>query len=197
MARPREFDYDKAVEGALDIFWRQGYGATNLPDLLTAMKLTRGSFYKAFDDKRSAYLAALERYDRVHISGAVDLLSSGSTDEDGTPIHRLFNSALNAEGLSTPRGCFICNAIVELGPVDPAVAQRTCAMTARLQAGFDTAVKAAIGPAVHDETRANHEQSTQKAELLTNLYFGAQALVKSGRPQPDWSQMIDAVLEGD
>ncbi len=73
MARPREFDIEEAVEGAMQIFWRQGYGATNLPDLLTAMGLTRGSFYKAFKDKRAVYLAALQRYDEQVIGGAVSL----------------------------------------------------------------------------------------------------------------------------
>ena len=49
MARPRAFDEDVALDGAMHIFWRQGYGATNLPDLLNAMGLTRGSFYKAYN----------------------------------------------------------------------------------------------------------------------------------------------------
>ena len=79
MARPREFEMDEALEGAMQIFWRQGYGATNLPDLLKAMGLTRGSFYKAFGDKRSVYLEALKRYDENNISAAVQLL--GDADQ--------------------------------------------------------------------------------------------------------------------
>ena len=92
MARPREFDFDEAVEGAMQIFWRQGYHATNLPDLLKAMGLTRGSFYKAFGDKRRAYLEALSRYNQVNISAAVAFL--GDTSERSGPerIHDLFAS---------------------------------------------------------------------------------------------------------
>ena len=74
MARPREFDPEKALKGATDIFWRQGYKATNLPDLLAAMGLTRGSFYKAFRDKESVYLQALDHYDRSVVTPTVNRL---------------------------------------------------------------------------------------------------------------------------
>ncbi|MCV6546005.1 MAG: TetR/AcrR family transcriptional regulator, partial [Cohaesibacter sp.] len=67
-----------ALHGAMDIFWVQGYAATNLPDLLKAMGITRGSFYKAFVDKRSVYLAALDFYDQNVVSSAVTLLQNAS-----------------------------------------------------------------------------------------------------------------------
>ena len=76
MARPREFNADDALNGAMEIFWRQGYKATNLPDLLSAMGLTRGSFYKAFHDKRAVYLDVLDLYDESVVQGAVDMLST-------------------------------------------------------------------------------------------------------------------------
>ena len=68
MGRPREFDPDTAIAGAMQIFWRQGYKATNLPDLLAAMGLTRGSFYKAYGDKQAVFLEALDHYDREVVS---------------------------------------------------------------------------------------------------------------------------------
>lgn len=50
MARPREFDPNEAIERAMDVFWRWGYGAA-LPSLLDGMKIARGSFYKAFGER--------------------------------------------------------------------------------------------------------------------------------------------------
>ncbi|NJM33970.1 MAG: hypothetical protein HC850_03830 [Rhodomicrobium sp.] len=58
MARPREFDTDEAIEKAMQVFWEKGHGAA-LPDLLGGMEIARGSFYKAFSDKKSVYLMAL------------------------------------------------------------------------------------------------------------------------------------------
>ena len=53
MARPREFDTDVALSGAMDVFWEHGYEGASLPDLLIGMHLTRGSLYKAFNGEKT------------------------------------------------------------------------------------------------------------------------------------------------
>ena len=78
MARPREFDSDTALDGAIDIFWRRGYEGTNLPDLLKAMSLTRGSFYAAYGDKHSVFVAALTRYEEVYLGKLLQSISARS-----------------------------------------------------------------------------------------------------------------------
>ena len=75
MARPREFNYEDALHGAMNIFWQKGYRATTLPDLLAAMEMTRGSFYQAFGDKEATYLEALDCYDEAVVSKTVEMLS--------------------------------------------------------------------------------------------------------------------------
>ena len=62
MARPREFDEDDAIDSALQAFWKQGYGSTSIPDLISATDLERGSLYKAFGDKRTLFVRALDSY---------------------------------------------------------------------------------------------------------------------------------------
>ena len=52
MARPREFDEAEVIRLAADVFWQKGYQDAALPDLLAGMKLTRGSLYKAFGEKK-------------------------------------------------------------------------------------------------------------------------------------------------
>ena len=188
MARPREFNLDEAIEGAMQIFWRQGYGATNLPDLLKAMRLTRGSFYKAFGDKRSVYIEALKRYDENNIASAVHLLGDPSLGDGPKRIETLFESAID---VSVPRnerrGCLVCNAMVELAPSDPEVAQLTAAMSKKLQDAFAGALgDSAESPAL-----------SQQAIAITNLYFGAQAMSKTGQKPPDWSALLGAIISAD
>ena len=62
VGRPREFELDVAVRKAMGVFWDRGYHDASLPDLLEGMELSRGSFYKAFVDKRGVYLRALDVY---------------------------------------------------------------------------------------------------------------------------------------
>ncbi len=188
MARPREFELDTALEGAMQIFWRQGYGATNLPDLLKAMGLTRGSFYKAFGDKRSVYLEALKRYDENNIAAAVRLLGNAELGDGPSRIEKLFEGAFDDAALeSERRGCLVCNAMVELAPSDPEVAQLTAAMSKKLQDAFAGALGAG-------SERANRAALAQQAIAITNLYFGAQAMSKTGQKMPDWSTLLSSII---
>ncbi len=59
MARPKEFDRDKALESALATFRKNGFGATTTDDLRLAMGIGRQSFYDTFKGKREIYLEAL------------------------------------------------------------------------------------------------------------------------------------------
>ncbi len=46
----------------MNVFWTRGYHATSMTDLLEGTGLSRGSLYKAFGDKKSLFLLALECY---------------------------------------------------------------------------------------------------------------------------------------
>ena len=61
--RPREFDLDKALECAMQLFWRQGYEGTSLNDLTRELGVTRPSLYAAFESKESLFLRALDLYE--------------------------------------------------------------------------------------------------------------------------------------
>src|ERR1700677_2805326 len=63
IGRPREFDIDKALERAMELFWRQGYEGTSLSDLTRELGLTRTSLYAAFGSKEALFLKALDLYE--------------------------------------------------------------------------------------------------------------------------------------
>lgn len=52
MARPREFDQNKALEAAMYVFWEKGFEAASLSDLTARMGIQRPSLYSAFGDKK-------------------------------------------------------------------------------------------------------------------------------------------------
>jgi AcrR family transcriptional regulator len=63
IGRPREFDIDRALERAMELFWRQGYEGTSLADLTRELGLTRPSLYAAFESKEGLFLKALDLYE--------------------------------------------------------------------------------------------------------------------------------------
>src|ERR1700687_5700303 len=60
--RPRSFDSDKALDAAMQVFWRKGYEGASLSDLTDAMGINRPSLYAAFGDKEALFRKALDRY---------------------------------------------------------------------------------------------------------------------------------------
>ena len=62
MSRPIEFDRPKAVNRALVMFWRKGYQATSLTDLLETTDISRSSLNAAFKDKRIFYIKCLDLF---------------------------------------------------------------------------------------------------------------------------------------
>lgn len=68
MARTREFDEEKVLESAMELFWEKGYEATSLSDLTSRMGIQRPSIYSAFGDKKELFEAALRKYTMSHAS---------------------------------------------------------------------------------------------------------------------------------
>ncbi len=66
MGRPREFDVDRALDQALEVFWRNGYDGASISDLTTAMGINPPSLYAAFGNKEKLFRKALDRYARQH-----------------------------------------------------------------------------------------------------------------------------------
>ena len=62
MARPREFDEGAVLDAAVLCFWKQGYEATSVRDLVAQTGITAASLYNAFGDKRALYQRALDHY---------------------------------------------------------------------------------------------------------------------------------------
>src|ERR1700730_12987718 len=63
LGRPREFDTEKALDLAMELFWRKGYEGTSLSDLTSTLGITRPSLYAAFGNKEGLFRIVLDRYE--------------------------------------------------------------------------------------------------------------------------------------
>jgi len=62
MGRPRAFCTEKALDEAMEVFWRHGYDGATLAMLTKAMGIKPPSLYAAFGSKEGLLKAALDRY---------------------------------------------------------------------------------------------------------------------------------------
>lgn len=95
MARPREFDANTALDGAIRVFSEHGYEGTSAQMLVDAMGIGRQSLYDTFGDKWQLYRAALRRYGAGECSAHFAALGTGvrAIDGIGTMLKRVVNTA--------------------------------------------------------------------------------------------------------
>src|SRR5215470_19573775 len=114
MARPRQFDTDKALDRTMRVFWEHGYHATSVEDLMKAAGVQKQSLYGAFGDKRSLFLKCLNLYSKQILFEVQRMLNE--TDSAFEGIERVMRFACQASDSKTcPSGCLMANTALELG----------------------------------------------------------------------------------
>ncbi|GAA3762083.1 AcrR family transcriptional regulator [Spinactinospora alkalitolerans] len=104
--RPRGFDRDAVLLRAMRVFWENGYEATSVADLTSAMGINSPSLYSAFGSKEALFREAVEIYSATEGSGWRRAL-------DEEPTARAAVEAMlrtNAVAFTTPgrpSGCMI------------------------------------------------------------------------------------------
>ncbi len=110
MARTKEFDPEAALRAALELFWRRGYEATSMSDLVEHLGVGRASIYATFGNKHDLYMKALESYDRAGLTPMVRELSQpGPALPPVRAIVRRYAAEAADEQLRS-LGCLVTNA---------------------------------------------------------------------------------------
>lgn len=132
LGRPREFDLDAAVDDAVLVFRERGYQAASVGDLCAATGLTAGSLYKAFGDKRSLFITALDRYLATRHARLKPLLDEQPNGREriGALLRFYAESSWGEEGR---RGCLVVSAAMALATFDDELAARVSAAMHRTE----------------------------------------------------------------
>ena len=105
MGRPRAFDTCKALDAAMDVFWRKSYQGASIVDLTTAMGINAPSLYAAFGSKEGLFRAVLERYDEDK-QGFLTRVLEAPTGLDAVTLF-LKGTAEKATEPGEPAGCLL------------------------------------------------------------------------------------------
>jgi AcrR family transcriptional regulator len=111
--RPRSFDCEKALDQALQVFWKNGYEGASLADLTQAMGINRPSLYAAFGNKEALFRKALARY----MSGSNPDMSEALAAPTARGVVKRFLGAL-VDCMSDPkkpRGCLVVRSLFSCG----------------------------------------------------------------------------------
>ena len=176
MARPKEFDRDRALKKAMDVFWQQGYEATSTDDLIRAIGIGRQSMYDTFGDKRQLYLEALRLYEAN--TGAALFKRLYEAPSPFAAVCDYILSIADATAADRARGCFFVNATTELAPSDPDVAAVIRTSSIKCEAAFERILREAKGRGEVDRSLDERVAARFLLSTIRGLRVSAKANVE-------------------
>ena len=134
MARPKEFDPERALAKAMNLFWRLGYENTSLEAIMKETGIARQSLYDTFGDKRALYLKAMAHYRDQSNAQMQKMLNETPSVKDG--FARLLYGLAGETRKQHERGCLLLSANLQRDPKDVVITDLLRDNQARVEAIF-------------------------------------------------------------
>ncbi|HLZ81975.1 MAG TPA: TetR/AcrR family transcriptional regulator [Caulobacteraceae bacterium] len=174
MGRPREFDLDKALATAEELFWRKGYDGTSLSDLTNAMGIVAPSFYFAFRSKEGLFQRVLERYRSERMGYVEDALRAPTARAVAERL--LYGIADALTDPSCPPGCLaINNSMPAAGTSDPVRLK-----LAEVRHELQLALKSRFAQAIEDGDLGKDADPDALARYILTVGWGMAIEAQSG-----------------
>ncbi|AUC74930.1 TetR/AcrR family transcriptional regulator [Olleya sp. Bg11-27] len=117
MPRVKLFDENEVLTKAMHLFWKQGYAATSVQDLVNCLGINRASIYDTFGGKAQLFKKAFELYRNINLEGVIRFFENQPDVKIG--FSELFQKAIQDDVLDKDnKGCFVVNTTTELVPND-------------------------------------------------------------------------------
>ncbi|PRX49876.1 TetR/AcrR family transcriptional regulator [Salegentibacter salegens] len=117
MPRVKLFDENEVLTKAMNLFWKQGYSATSVQDLVVHLGISRASLYDTFGDKQQLFKKSFELYRKQSFEKTCQFFQNQPNVKEG--FSELFKNAIHEAVLDKDRkGCFAVNNTTELVPND-------------------------------------------------------------------------------
>ncbi len=187
--RPREFDLDRVLDGAIRAFSQNGFGATSITELSAAMELSQGSIYKAFGDKRGVLMAALDRYLAVRTDVLAPRLASARNGRERVGLMLQYYRD-NSVGEAGRRGCLVVGTLAELSCSDPELSRRFVALFRTYEHGFAEAIRQGQS----DGSVMTRRDAAATARLLLCIAQGMRIVGKTERTRAEMQSLVSDAL---
>ena len=161
----------------MSAFWRHGYDATSMEDLMDCMGIGRASIYNAFGNKRALFLSALEYY--VCNGGALQGVRMPDSPRLAivTAFRTIVERAVTGESCD---GCLVVNTALELAPHDDEIAQIVNGIFVQQEALFRTYLEQAMACGEVPQTL----DPSRTAQTLLALSIAVLVLARSRPDEP-------------
>jgi TetR/AcrR family transcriptional repressor of nem operon len=139
MPRNKEFDYDEKLKTARDLFWKKGYNATTMNDLVDTMQINRSSLYLAYGNKHDLFLKSLTNY--IQKKDKQYKLAAKKSEKPLEAIKNVIYSVFKSAVQDT--NCLFTNSVFELALTDKEVSEILKKQTLKAVELFENLLKQA------------------------------------------------------
>ena len=188
MARTLEFNRDEALASAMHLFWRQGYSATSLHQLLEAMKIGRSSLYATFGDKRRLFIEALDLFSQRNNA----LIDHAFNEKKPLLAVREFFMVSVSRSTATrlARGCMMVNSILELADVDAELSKHAARRLGEVEKKFQHCFELAQQLGQLDNTHS----AQYLAKMIMTLNQGLRVSSRKNVSAKEMASVVDTTM---
>lgn len=190
MPKTKQFNKDKVLEVASDIFRQRGYNGTSIDEILKATGLSRSSLYDSFNDKHTLYIQSLEHYKNLELHRyeiADDKKLNGLQK-----IEFLFKEVVNL--LSThpeDNGCLMVNAAAEMSKK----CDKTYAVVCNNKESAEELFANWLADAQNDKVIPADKSPKTYSPFLFNTLCGLKVMSQSGASKAELNNVVKVTLE--
>jgi TetR/AcrR family transcriptional repressor of nem operon len=173
MPRVKQFDEQQVLEEAMGLFWKKGFHATSIQDLVSHLGINRASLYDTYGGKQELFDKAFRAYLGINSRFITEFLGSYSSAKQG--IRELFeNSVERCTSDPETKGCFVVNATTELGAGD----KRIKTILADNRDRFEKILFNTLKKGVENGEISPEKDIRSVASFLFTLYSGLMVVAK-------------------
>lgn len=189
MPRVKLFKEEEVLQRAMELFWKQGFHATSIQDLVSHLGINRASLYDTFGSKEELFERALQLYRTTNKKGIVDFLNQQPSVKAG--LLALFEQSIQAS-IKDPdaKGCFVVNTTTELLPASEDIRE----LAARNKADFEQIFYDHLQKGVASGEISKDKDLKTIAAMLFTLHNGIKVIAKIKPHQQELLAIVETGL---
>lgn len=188
MPRTKQFDEAEILEKAKNLFWKQGFHATSIQNLVDHLGINRASIYDTFGGKNQLYEAALSAYRKEGAAYLEKQLIQFDSVKDS--LQKLFFDAVQEDMEGECKGCFVVNCTTEYLPKHAHILKELLENKANFERIITTALQRGIENNEFDKNLNINEVAT----FLFTFFSGLRITSKIEKNPQKMKKIIDVGL---
>jgi AcrR family transcriptional regulator len=188
LGRPLGFDAEKALDAALQVFWKKGYEGASLSDLTRAMRIERPSLYAAFGNKEALFRKVLDLY-----ACRVGAFVTGFLNEPtarGAVERLLLHNADALTSACNPAGCLMVQGALSGGDDS----KRVCGELNRRRGEAESALRRRLARAKREGDLRADANTADLARYVFTVSHGMAVQAKAGASRAQLRRIAQTAL---